>query len=154
MKYSLENSNKKNIITFKHNKSSLEIKIKHKVNNIYLESKIVLIDNKIISDYITEMIGKKLNKIMKDIQIILNEDEADESGSSKVFGELDLLRSILENQYKKFLDDLEYKEFLATILLAQRELRDAYMQKIFIQNYRNSIYNVNDNYENKQGRGR
>lgn len=152
MKYSLENSSKKNIIVFKQPKDTLIIKPKFRNNSIQA-SKITLIDSNLINYYASKSFKKKLNKLLKLVELILNSDSTDAGDTNKVFGELDKLRSILENEYKKFIKDAQYKEFLSSIMVAQKKLRDNYMQKLILENYRNNMF-IDEGYEVKQGRGR
>jgi hypothetical protein len=152
MKYFLKNSKKKNIITYKEPKNVLVIKPRFRNNNFEV-NKITIVDSELSRYYAKGLFNKKINKILKLVEIILDSENSDEGDTNKVFGELEKLKSILENEYKKFITIEEYKEFLTTIILAQKQLRDNYMQKLMIEHYKNNIMMANN--ENiKQGRAR
>ena len=151
MKYFLENSTKKNIITFKEPKSVLKIKPKFR-NSSFEISKITIFDSNLTNFYASNSFKKKLNKLLKLVESLLNSDSTDSDGTNKVFGELDKLRDILDTEYKKYIKDIEYKEFLASIMIAQKQLRDNYMQKLIIENYRKNMIYEEMNVRHGKGR--
>lgn len=101
--------------------------------------KITLIDSFLIEEYIKGRINRKIDKIVKFMLRILNDEDTTEDDSGLVIDEVNKLKGIIINKYKEYLTDTEYKALLTKLILLEEEFQKNYNQKIYI-NYLNNIY--------------
>ena len=92
--------------------------------------KIAIVDNEMQNEYIKQRINRKIDKIIKYILRILN-DEEDESDAGMVLDELNRLKGILINKYKEYLKVSDYKSLLTKLILIEDEFKKNYNQKIY-----------------------
>ena len=95
---SLKKAEKINIIS----KYNVLPKKKYKKEDLTSISKIVLVEPSFVEAIAKKNIEKKLNILLKQVKVVL-EDETDDEGTSYVLGELNRLESIMLNNYAKYL---------------------------------------------------
>ncbi len=90
-----------------------------KKENLASISKVVLVDPSFIEKIAKKNVNKKLNILLKQIAIVLN-DETDDEGAEYVLGEIDRLESIILGNYSKYLTK-EYKNLIKNKLMMLKE---------------------------------
>ena len=116
-------------------------KFSPKKKDIYDVNKVMIVEPTFIQKVAKKNLQKKLNTLLKQIQIVLN-DETDDEGSSYVLGEIERMQSLILSTYGKYLE----KEYITLILMKLDALKNEValkeMEKIEVVNY------------NKKGRSR
>lgn len=82
-------------------------------------SKVVLVEPEFIETIAKKNINKKLNILLRQIAIVLN-DETDDEGADYVLGEIDRLASLVMKNYSKYLTK-EYKDLIKNKLYMLKE---------------------------------
>ena len=111
-KYTLiDDKSKKKIENIEIN-DGYDFKPKNKIEKDDLASisKVVLVEPEFIETIAKKNINKKLNILLKQIAIVLN-DETDDEGADYVLGEIDRLASLVMGNYSKYLTK-EYKNLI------------------------------------------
>ncbi|MBP3634947.1 MAG: tRNA (guanosine(37)-N1)-methyltransferase TrmD [Bacilli bacterium] len=104
-------------------------------NNIKKEdlasiSKIVLVEPTFIETIAKKNINKKLNVLLKQVSIVLN-DETDQEGSSYVLGEIDRLENMILSNYEKYLSSDYIKLIRNKLSMLKDEIK--YKQMMIVQ---------------------
>ena len=120
-KYTLiDDKSKKKIENIEIN-DGYDFKPKNKIEKDDLASisKVVLVEPEFIETIAKKNINKKLNILLKQIAIVLN-DETDDEGANYVLGEIDRLASLVMGNYSKYLTK-EYKNLIKNKLYMLKE---------------------------------
>lgn len=120
-KYTLiDDKSKKKIENIEIN-NGYDFKPKNKIEKDDLASisKVVLVEPEFIETIAKKNINKKLNILLKQIAIVLN-DETDDEGADYVLGEIDRLASLVMGNYSKYLTK-EYKNLIKNKLYMLKE---------------------------------
>ena len=120
-KYTLiDDKSKKKIENIEIN-DGYDFKPKNKIEKDDLASisKVVLVEQEFIETIAKKNINKKLNILLKQIAIVLN-DETDDEGADYVLGEIDRLASLVMGNYSKYLTK-EYKNLIKNKLYMLKE---------------------------------
>lgn len=120
-KYTLiDDKSKKRIENIEIN-DGYDFKPKNKIEKDDLASisKVVLVEPEFIETIAKKNINKKLNILLKQIAIVLN-DETDDEGADYVLGEIDRLASLVMGNYSKYLTK-EYKNLIKNKLYMLKE---------------------------------
>lgn len=120
-KYTLiDDKSKKKIENIEIN-DGYDFKSKNKIEKDDLASisKVVLVEPEFIETIAKKNINKKLNILLKQIAIVLN-DETDDEGADYVLGEIDRLASLVMGNYSKYLTK-EYKNLIKNKLYMLKE---------------------------------
>lgn len=120
-KYTLiDDKSKKKIENIEIN-DGYDFKQKNKIEKDDLASisKVVLVEPEFIETIAKKNINKKLNILLKQIAIVLN-DETDDEGADYVLGEIDRLASLVMGNYSKYLTK-EYKNLIKNKLYMLKE---------------------------------
>ena len=120
-KYTLiDDKSKKKIENIEIN-DGYDFKPKNKIEKDDLASisKVVLVEPEFIETIAKKNINKKLNILLKQIAIVLN-DETDDEGTNYVLGEIDRITSIIINNYKDYLS----KEYITLLINKLKMLKD------------------------------
>ena len=120
-KYTLiDDKSKKKIENIEIN-DGYDFKPKNKIEKDDLASisKVVLVEPEFIETIAKKNINKKLNILLKQIAIVLN-DETDDEGADYVRGEIDRLASLVMGNYSKYLTK-EYKNLIKNKLYMLKE---------------------------------
>ena len=92
-------------------------------------SKIVLVEPTFIEAIVKKNINKKLNILLKQVTIVLN-DETDDEGANYVLGELDRLEDMILSNYAKYLSSDYIKLVRNKLKILREEIRYKQMMKI------------------------
>jgi len=122
------------------NSSNISIKIK----------KVVLIDSNLRDVYIKEKINRKIDKVIKFMLRILNDEGTTDEDSGMVLDELNRLKGIVIKKYREYMIESEYKALLTKLFLIEEEFKKNYNQKMYMS-FMNNNYYVE---ESLGGRGR
>ena len=120
-KYTLiDDKSKKKIENIEIN-DGYDFKPKNKIEKDDLASisKVVLVEPEFIETIAKKNINKKLNILLKQIAIVLN-DETDDEGADYVLGEIERLASLVMGNYSKYLTK-EYKNLIKNKLYMLKE---------------------------------
>ena len=108
-------------------------------NNIKKEdlasiSKIVLVEPAFIETIAKKNINKKLNVLLSQIAIVLN-DETDDEGANYVLGEIDRLEDMILSNYQKYLKSDYIKLIRNKLLMLKEEVKYKQMMKLRTVDY-------------------
>ena len=100
--------------------------------------KVLLIDSELTEEYIKQRINRKIDKIIKFMLRILNDDDTTDDDTELVLNEISRLKGIVINKYKEYLSNSEYKSLLTKLILLEEEFKKSYNQKVlnsYLRNY-------------------
>lgn len=131
-----DNTNKK-IETININ-DTFNYKPKNKIKKEDLSSisKIVLVEPTFIETIAKKNINKKLNILLKQITIVLN-DETDDTAGEYVLGEIDRLEDMILSDYKKYLSSDYIKLVRNKLKILKEEVKYKQMMQIQMVEYNN-----------------
>lgn len=134
MKYTInKHNNDKKLAYYNVNITGLEVNPINEVRNQkIMVGKVVLIDENLQTSFIKKRIDKKLDKVIRFMLRILNDDDTSEEDSGMVLDEINRLKGIVINKYRKYMTDQEYKALLAKIILIEDEFKKSYAEKLFM----------------------
>lgn len=90
----------------------------------YLDVKeVTVINPELIDSILSIKFNKIFNKLFNKVVDVLNDDDASESDTMMVLGEVELLRGILLNKYQNFLKFEKEELFLKKLRLLENELK-------------------------------
>lgn len=90
----------------------------------YLDVKeVTVINPEFIDSILSIKFNKIFNKLFNKVVDVLNDDDASESDTMMVLGEVELLRGILLNKYQNFLKFEKEELFLKKLRLLENELK-------------------------------
>ena len=152
MKYIIDKTNDDmKLMYYSVNMVGLSVTPKNEVPGLKIKTKkVVLIDEKIRESYIKKKKKKKIDKIIKFMIKVLNDDDTTDSDTGMVLDEINRLKGIVINKYREYMIDSEYKSLLTKLILIEEEFKKSYNQKMY-NNYLNSNYYEEDL---RSGRGR
>ena len=107
-----------------------------KKENLKEVSKIVLVEPSFIEAIAKKNINKKLNVLLRQITIVLN-DETDETAGEYVLGEIDRLEDMILTNYKKYLSSDYIKLVRNKLKVLKEEIKYKQMMKIQMVEYNN-----------------
>lgn len=149
MKYVIEKNNDKKLANYNVKIDGLSVKPVNNVKNQTIKAgKVVLVDDDLKEEYIRKRINKKMDKIITFMLRILNDDGTSEDDTGMVLDELNKLKGIIINKYKKNMKEAEYKSILAKLILIEDEFKKSYNEKILMN------YNFGNYYEEELSSGR
>ena len=140
MKYVIEKQIEKvSLANYNVNMNGLNVKPINEVPNLNIKAnKVILVDPDLTDTFIKKRINKKLDKIINFMLRILNDEGTTEDDSGMVLDEINRLKGIILNKYKKYMLDSEYKSMLTKLILIEEEFKKSYSEKVlnnFIDNY-------------------
>ena len=135
MKYVIDKKgNNSKLANYNVKLDGMEVKPKNEVKNQTIKAgKVVLVDGELKEEYIRKRLSKKIDKIINFMLRILNEDDTGEDDAGMVLDELNRLKGIMINKYRKDMKESEYKSMLAKIILIEDEFKRSYNES-FISN--------------------
>ena len=141
MKYIIDKKeNNKKLMYYNVNMSGLEVTPINEVKNQVIKvGEVLLVDENLQHSYIKQRVNNKLDKIIKFMLQILNDDTTDEDDTAMVLGEINRLKGIVANKYRHFMKDAEYKSLLTKLILIEEEFKKNYNEKMFMT-YNSNIY--------------
>lgn len=114
-----------------------------------IAKKLTLVDPELREAYIKQKINKKIDKVIKFMIKILNDEDTSDEDAGIVLDEINKLKGIIINKYKEYMIESEYKSLLTKLILIEEEFKKNYNQKTYLNYMTNSVYE-----EAIQGRGR
>ena len=111
--------------------------------------KLTLVDPDLREGYIKQKINKKIDRVIKFMIKILNDEDTSDEDAGIVLDEINKLKGIIINKYKEYMIESEYKSLLTKLILIEEEFKKNYNQKTYLNYMTNSVYE-----EAIQGRGR
>ncbi len=141
MKYIVEKNNEDvKLMYYNVNITGLNISPKNESSSVSIKAKeVVLVDSNLQDAFIKERINRKIDKIIKFMLRILNDEGTTEDDTGMVLDEINRLKGIIINKYRKFMVESEYKSILTKLILIEEEFKKSYNQKMY-QSYLNNNY--------------
>ena len=102
--------------------------------------KVVLVDSKLRDAYIKQRINKKIDKVIKFMLRILNDEDTTEGDVGMVLDEINKLKGIVIKKYKEYMKVSEYKALLTKLIIIEEEFKKNYNQKLYMNYMNGSIY--------------
>ena len=134
MKYVIDrNNNDKKLTYYNVNVTGLEVSPVNEVpNQQIMVGKVLLTDKNLQDSFIKQRINKKLNKIIKFMIRILNDDDSSEEDTGMVLDEINRLKGIVLEKYRHYMTEVEYKNLLTKLILIEEEFKKSYNEKVFM----------------------
>ena len=150
MRYVIEHKGEEKKLTYHNVKIvGLSVTPKNNVKDLTIKAdKIILIDPNLCETYIRRRINKKIDKVIKFMIKILNDEDTTDGDAGLVLDEVNKLKGIIINKYKEYMLESEYKTLLTKLILIEEELKRNYNNKLY-NTYGNNIY-----YEEEYSEGR
>lgn len=143
-----KNQNTGEIVYMEYDLEGYKFKPKNANNQSYISVKSVTIyEPQMVEHLLAKKFEKKFERLSQIILKFLyqDDDEADEGDFVILLDEVARLRAVVELQYKKYLSNEEYKDYITKLTFLENQVR----QKVAIINYRNNL-----NYAVEKGRSR
>lgn len=150
MRYVIEHKGEEKKLTCHNVKIvGLSVTPKNNVKDLTIKAdKIILIDPNLCETYIRRRINKKIDKVIKFMIKILNDEDTTDGDAGLVLDEVNKLKGIIINKYKEYMLESEYKALLTKLILIEEEFKRNYNNKLY-NTYGNNIY-----YEEEYSEGR
>lgn len=150
MRYVIEHKGEEKKLTYHNVKIvGLSVTPKNNVKDLTIKAdKIILIDPNLCETYIRRRINKKIDKVIKFMIKILNDEDTTDGDAGLVLDEVYKLKGIIINKYKEYMLESEYKTLLTKLILIEEEFKRNYNNKLY-NTYGNNIY-----YEEEYSEGR
>ena len=150
MRYVIEHKGEEKKLTYHNVKIvGLSVTPKNNVKDLTIKAdKIILIDPNLCETYIRRRINKKIDKVIKFMIKILNDEDTTDGDAGLVLDEVNKLKGIIINKYKEYMLESEYKTLLTKLILIEEEFKRNYNNKLY-NTYGNNIY-----YEEEYSEGR
>lgn len=150
MRYVIEHKGEEKKLTCHNVKIvGLSVTPKNNVKDLTIKAdKIILIDPNLCETYIRRRINKKIDKVIKFMIKILNDEDTTDGDAGLVLDEVNKLKGIIINKYKEYMLESEYKSLLTKLILIEEEFKRNYNNKLY-NTYGNNIY-----YEEEYSEGR
>lgn len=142
MKYVIEKNGKDmKLVYYSVNMVGLGVEPKNGVPGLTIKAKkIVLVDSKLRDAYIMQRINKKIDKVIKFMLRILNDEDTTEGDVGMVLDEINKLKGIVIKKYKEYMKVSEYKALLTKLIIIEEEFKKNYNQKLYMNYMNGSIY--------------
>ena len=152
MKYVIEKNGKDmKLVYYSVNMVGLGVEPKNGVPGLTIKAKkIVLVDSKLRDAYIKQRINKKIDKVIKFMLRILNDEDTTEGDVGMVLDEINKLKGIVIKKYKEYMKVSEYKALLTKLIIIEEDFKKNYNQKLYMNYMNGSIYEE----KISEGRGR
>lgn len=150
MRYVIEHKGEEKKLTYHNVKIvGLSVTPKNNVKDLTIKAdKIILIDPNLCETYIRRRINRKIDKVIKFMIKILNDEDTTDGDAGLVLDEVNKLKGIIINKYKEYMLESEYKSLLTKLILIEEEFKRNYNSKLY-NSYGNNVY-----YEEEYSEGR
>lgn len=115
-----------------------------------IAKRLTLVDPELREAYIKQKINKKIDKVIKFMLRILNDEDTTEGDVGMVLDEINKLKGIVIKKYKEYMKVSEYKALLTKLIIIEEEFKKNYNQKLYMNYMNGSIYEE----KISEGRGR
>ncbi len=102
--------------------------------------RLTFVDPELRESYIKQKINKKIDKVIKFMIRILNDEDTSDEDAGIVLDEINKLKGIIINKYKEYMIESEYKALLTKLILIEEEFKKNYNQKTYLDYMTNSVY--------------
>jgi len=140
MKYVIKKNNDKKLANYNVKIDGLSV---NPINNVKSQTikagKVIIVDEDLKEEYIRKRINRKMDKIINFMLRILNDDGTGEDDSGMALDEVNRLKGIVINKYRKYMKESEYKSILAKLILIEEEFKKSYNEKIYMT-HNNDFY--------------
>ena len=142
MKYVIEKNGKDmKLVYYCVNMVGLGVEPKNGVPGLTIKAKrVVLVDPELRDAYIKQRINKKIDKVIKFMLRILNDEDTTEGDVGMVLDEINKLKGIVIKKYKEYMKVSEYKALLTKLIIIEEEFKKNYNQKLYMNYMNGSIY--------------
>ncbi len=142
MKYVIDENNDNVKLTYYNvNIEGLDVTPKNDVPGLSIKAKkVVLVDPILQDSFINKRINKKIDKIIKFMIRILNDEGTTDEDTGMVLDEINRLKGIIINKYREFMKESEYKSILTKLILIEEEFKKSYNQKMYSTYLDDNIY--------------
>ena len=140
MKYVIDKTNEKmKLMTYSIKMTGLDVKPKNGGSDITARN-IKIVDPSLKENYIKKRINSKIDKVIKFMVSLLNDDDSTDEDVGMVIDEVNKLKGIIVNKYKENMKKSDYKALLSKLIVIEEEFKKNYNQKLFTNYIQNSIY--------------
>ena len=152
MKYVIDKqADDKKLMYYNVKVNGLSVNPVNNVENLNIKAnKVIIVDKELTDSFIKQRINKKIDKIIKFMLRILNDEGTTEEDSGLVLDEINRLKGIVINKYREYMIDSEYKALLTKLILIEEEFKKSYNQKMYMDFTTNSYYE--EDLETSRGR--
>ncbi len=152
MKYVIDKqADDKKLMYYNVKVNGLSVNPINNVENLNIKAnKVIIVDKELTDSFIKQRINKKIDKIIKFMLRILNDEGTTEEDSGLVLDEINRLKGIVINKYREYMIDSEYKALLTKLILIEEEFKKSYNQKMYMGFATNSYYE--EDLETSRGR--
>lgn len=142
MKYVIEKNGKDmKLVYYSVNMVGLNVEPKNGVPGLTIKAKkVILIDPELRDAYIKQRINKKIDRVIKFMLRILNDEDTTEGDVGMVLDEINKLKGIVIKKYKEYMKLSEYKALLTKLIIIEEEFKKNYNQKLYMNYMNGSIY--------------
>ena len=105
-----------------------------------MAKRLTLVDPELREAYIKQKINKKIDKVIKFMIRILNDEDTSDEDAGIVLDEINKLKGIIINKYREYMIESEYKALLTKLILIEEEFKKNYNQKTYLNYMTNSVY--------------
>ena len=142
MKYVIDKNNKDmKLMYYNVNMVGLNVNPKNEVPGLDIKAKkVVLVDKELTESYIKQRIDRKIDKIIKFMLRILNDEDTTEDDTGMVLDEINRLKGIIINKYREYMLESEYKSLLTKLILIEEEFKKSLNEKIYMNYMTNNYY--------------
>lgn len=142
MKYVIEKNGKDmKLVYYSVNMVGLNVEPKNGVPGLTIKAKkVILVDPELRDAYIKQRINKKIDRVIKFMLRILNDEDTTEGDVGMVLDEINKLKGIVIKKYREYMKVSEYKALLTKIIIIEEEFKKNYNQKLYMNYMNGSIY--------------
>ncbi|MCF7626176.1 hypothetical protein L3K73_03175 [Holdemanella sp. SCCA2] len=142
MKYVIEKNGKDmKLVYYSVNMVGLNVEPKNGVPGLTIKAKkVILIDPELRDAYIKQRINKKIDRVIKFMLRILNDEDTTEGDVGMVLDEINKLKGIVIKKYREYMKVSEYKALLTKLIIIEEEFKKNYNQKLYMNYMNGSIY--------------
>ena len=142
MKYVIEKNGKDmKLVYYSVNMVGLNVEPKNGVPGLTIKAKkVILVDPELRDAYIKQRINKKIDRVIKFMLRILNDEDTTEGDVGIVLDEINKLKGIVIKKYREYMKVSEYKALLTKLIIIEEEFKKNYNQKLYMNYMNGSIY--------------
>lgn len=142
MKYVIEKNGKDmKLVYYNVNMVGLNVEPKNGVPGLTIKAKkVILVDPELRDAYIKQRINKKIDRVIKFMLRILNDEDTTEGDVGMVLDEINKLKGIVIKKYREYMKVSEYKALLTKLIIIEEEFKKNYNQKLYMNYMNGSIY--------------
>ncbi len=142
MKYVIEKNGKDmKLVYYSVNMVGLNVEPKNGVPGLTIKAKkVILVDPELRDAYIKQRINKKIDRVIKFMLRILNDEDTTEGDVGMVLDEINKLKGIVIKKYREYMKVSEYKALLTKLIIIEEEFKKNYNQKLYMNYMNGSIY--------------